>query len=248
MRRRVVYETPSPLSGHLAVVDVGPERHLLQDGDVLSTYPRDGDWARVRQEYWGEALDMAALPPHPSVLFVGLGGGTQVHLLRARVAPRRITVIEHDRAIVRIATRWFGLDGIPNLELLCADAAVAVRALCRARRRFDFVMEDCTSDETSPGSIELARSLVRLVSRRGVLILNRHFRPQARATERALAPMFAETRLRRVRREADNILVYCTGPVGRATRARAVLGVSPPRPLLRLRRRVSLTPRGGPRR
>jgi spermidine synthase len=212
---RVLYQTRSPLSGLVKVVDVGVDRRLLLDGSVLSVYARDGDWTRARQEYWGEALDMVALPPRPSVLFVGLGGGTQLHLLRERVTPRHVTAIERDPVIVRLAQRWFGLGEVPRLEFLCAEAEVAATALARARRRFDFVMEDCTYDETAGRSIPLAVSLARLVAPRGALVVNRHRRPHARETAAALTPYFAEVRLRRVRREADNILVCGTSPVRR---------------------------------
>lgn len=207
MGGRVVYRTRSPLSGLVTVVETRAERRLVIDGAVLSTYARDGDWTRAGREYWGEALDMAALPARPTVLLVGLGGGTQLHLLRERLRPRRVTVIERDPVIVRVAQRWFGLGAVPGLECLCAEAEVAARTLAGAGRRFDFVMEDCTYDETAERSIPLALALARLVSRRGVLIVNRHRRPHARETARALAPHFASVWTRRVRREADNILV-----------------------------------------
>jgi spermidine synthase len=210
MSARVVFWTRSALSGLVKVVEAGADRQLVLDGAVLSVYARDGDWTRVAKEYWGEALDMVRLPPRPSVLFVGLGGGTQLHLLRGRATPRQVTAIERDPAIVRIAQRWFGLGQVPCLEFLCAEARVAVEMLRRARRRFDFVMEDCTYDETAERSIPLAVGLARLVSRRGTLVVNRHRRPHARQTADALAPYFAEIHLRRVRREADNILVCAT--------------------------------------
>jgi spermidine synthase len=208
---RVRYQTRSPLSGLVKVIDVGPDRRLMIDGSVLSSYPRDGDWTRARREYWGEALALVALPPRPSVLFVGLGGGTQLHLLRQQVKPRHVTAIERDPLIVRIAQRWFGLADVPGLEFLCAEAETAVASLLRSRRRFDFIMEDCTYDQTTERSIPLALSLVQLRSRRGSLVVNRHRRPHARDTARALASAFEEIRLHRVRREADNILVCARG-------------------------------------
>jgi spermidine synthase len=208
----VVSSTRSALSGLVKVVDVGPDRQLVLDGSVLSVYALDGDWTRARREYWGEALDMVRLPRRPSVLFVGLGGGTQLHLLRLRATLRHVTAIERDPVIVRLAQRWFGLQEVPRLTFLCAEAGVAVESLRRARRRFDLIMEDCTYDETAERSIPLAVSLARLVSRRGTLVVNRHRRPHARQTAAALEPYFAEIHLRRVRREADNILVCATAP------------------------------------
>jgi len=212
VNHRVVHRTRSPLSGLVKVVDVGPDRQLTLDGSVLSVYARDGDWTRARKEYWGQALDMVTLIPRPSVLFVGLGGGTQLHLLRERVTPRHVTAIERDPVFVRLAQRWFGLGDVPRLEFMFAEAGVAVEMLRRARRRFDLVMEDCTYDETAERSIPLAVSLARLVSRRGTLVVNRHRRPHARQTAAALGACFAEIHLRRVRREADNILICASAP------------------------------------
>ncbi|MGH7333231.1 MAG: spermidine synthase [Candidatus Rokuibacteriota bacterium] len=228
MNRHVRYQTRSPLSGLVKVIDVGPDRRLVLDGSVLSTYPRDGDWTRARQEYWGEALSLVALPPRPSVLFVGLGGGTQLHLLRQQVKPRQVTAIERDPLIVRIAQRWFGLEEIPGLEFLCAEAETAVAALLRARGRFDFIMEDCTYDQPAARSIPLALSLVRLLSRRGALVVNRHRRPHALDTALALATSFEKIRLHRVRREADNILVCASGLRPRARTLRAPAAADSP--------------------
>jgi spermidine synthase len=101
-----------------------------------------------------------------------------------------VTAIERDPVIVRLAQRWFGLGEIPRLEFLCAEASVAVAALRRARRRFDFIMEDCTYDVRAEHSIPLAVSLAPLVSRRGALVVNRHRRPHAGQTAAALTPYF----------------------------------------------------------
>jgi spermidine synthase len=235
--RHVVYRARSPLSGPIKVVDVGEDRRLMLDGAVLSTYARDGDWSRARKEYWGEALAMVDLPPRPSVLFVGLGGGTQLHLLREQAAPREVIAIERDPVIVHIAQRWFGLGEIPRLEFLCAEAEAAVEALARARRRFDFIMEDCTYDETAARSVPLAVGLARLVSARGTLIVNRHRRPHAQATATALAEVFRRVRMRRIRREADNILVCASRPFDAAAE---------PPPRRPARRRPSRSPRVTP--
>jgi spermidine synthase len=211
-RGRLVFEARSPLSGRIRVVDAGAERLLVVGGAVLSVYPLDGDWARVRREYWWIALAMVTLPARSSALFVGLGGGTQLHLLHQRVHPRRLTVIERDPTIIRVAARCFALDAIPNLEVLCGDAAGIVPTLARTRRRFDFIMEDATYGDSVERSVELARGLARLVSARGVLVVNHHRHGHARQAAAALRPLFAEVRLRRVRREAENVLVCGTGP------------------------------------
>src|SRR2546426_544320 len=93
-RSRTVFETRSRASGRIRVVDYRVERRLLVSGEILSVYPLDGDWSRVRREYWWRALAAIELPPRPTALFVGLGGGTQIHLLERLARPRPITVIQ----------------------------------------------------------------------------------------------------------------------------------------------------------
>ena len=87
-RSRTVFEEESPESGRIRVVEDHRERRLIVGGDTLSVYPLDGNWERMRNEYWWHALVAVEIPRRPSVLLVGLGGGTQVHLLRDRKSTR----------------------------------------------------------------------------------------------------------------------------------------------------------------
>ena len=80
-RPRIAFKGWSRLSGKIRVVDRGKERQLMVHGEVLSVYPLDGNWTRVRREYWWKALAFIELPRRPSALLIGLGGGTQIHHL-----------------------------------------------------------------------------------------------------------------------------------------------------------------------
>ncbi len=197
-------------------MDYRRERRLIVSGDILSVYPLDGDWSPVRREYWWRALATVALPPRPAVLLVGLGGGTQLHLLRARARPRAVTVVERDPAVLRAGLDWFGLRALGGVEYLVGDAARVVPWLASARRRFDFVMEDAAYGEDPTRARALARALAGLVAPGGSLVVNRHRRTGAGGLARALRPLFAEVRLRRVRPKGENVLVCCRGPLRRA--------------------------------
>jgi hypothetical protein len=181
-------------------------------GEILSVYPLNGDWRPVRREYWWRALDAVALPRRPAALFIGLGGGTQVHLLHRFAAPRHITVIEHDPVIVRVASEWFGLDRIGGLEIVCTDADAAVVGLARAGRQFDYVMEDVTYADEPDVALPKLIAMVPLVAPRGSLVVNRHRRGDPRPLARSLRLYFREVRLHRVRRTGENTLICCSRP------------------------------------
>jgi spermidine synthase len=213
-----VFEVRSAVSGRVRVIDDGRERRLVVAGDTLSVYPLDGDWTRLRKEYWWQAVAAAPRRPHAALL-VGLGGGTQVHLLAQRARSRLVTVIERDPAVIRIAARWFGLDRVTGLEFLCGAAARVVPWLARSGRRFDFVMDDAAYAEAPGRALALAWALVPLVAPRGVLVLNRHERRDARRAAALLRPLFREVQVQVVHRGAENTLVLCRHPRrARATR------------------------------
>lgn len=184
----------------------------MVSGETLSVYPLDGDWSRVESEYWWRALTVVALPPRPTALLVGLGGGTQIHLLRRLRAPRVVTVIERDPIIVQVANDWFGLGAVGKLEIVCAEAGVAVETLTRAGRRFDFIMEDAAYAEEPEAALPHLLALAPLVTPRGSLVVNRHRHGDPRVLARALRRRFHEVQLRRVKRTGENALICCSGP------------------------------------
>lgn len=203
----------SALSGRIRVVDYRRERRLIVSGAILSAYPLDGDWSTIEREYWWHGVASVRFPPDPSVLLVGLGGGTQAHLVHRLTTPRLVTVIERDPVIVDVARRWFGLGALGPMEFYCGDAETVAASLCEARRAFDFVMEDAAYADLER-SRPVVEALVPLVAEGGTLVVNRHRRGDAGALARMLRRRFASVRLQRVRREGENVLVFAARPLG----------------------------------
>jgi len=184
---------------------------MLVHGETLSAYPLNGDWSRYEKEYWWHSLVEVPLPKKPRVLLVGLGGGTQVHLLRRITRPRAIVAVERDPVVLKAAHEWFGLDEIGGIEYLCTEAQTAADTLAATRRRFDFVMEDVDYGDGGERSLPLITSLSRVVAPGGVLVANRHRRSEAAVVVRALRPFFRHVHERRVQREGENVLVVASG-------------------------------------
>ena len=206
-----MYETWSALSGPVRVVDEGDLRHLVAGEETLSAISLSGDWSRLADEYWGRALDLAALPRRPAALFVGMGGGTQPLLLSARAWPRSVTVVERDPVILRVAQRYFGLARLHRAEFLCGDIERVLPWLESTGRRFDFVMEDATYADPVDRALPIVLRLAGLLAARGVLVVNRHARNAAAETAAALRRRFARVTTRRVRKDGENVLICATG-------------------------------------
>jgi spermidine synthase len=102
---------------------------------------------------WQKALRQAGLAGHPpvSVLLLGLGGGSVLHILRHELgilAP--VTAVELDPAVIGLAEQHFGLKEITGLTVIEGDAMVQVHAL---GQRFDLVVVDLFDD------LDLARGV-----------------------------------------------------------------------------------------
>ena len=203
----------SALSGRIRVVDYRHERRLIVGGAILSVYPLNGDWSAIEREYWWHGVASVRFPPEPSVLLVGLGGGTQAHLIHRLTTPRLVTAIERDAVILDVAQRWFGLADLGPMEFYCGDAETVAAALHDAGRRFDFIMEDAAyadMDRSRP----VVEAVIPLVANDGTLVINRHRRVDAGALARMLRRRFDSVRLQRVRREGENVLVFAAKPRG----------------------------------
>lgn len=120
------------------VVVRGGARELHIDGTFASWY-RPGE--AVTGSVWdGLGAALLALPParRRAVLLLGLGGGSAARVVRALAPRARITAVEIDPRVVRLAREWFDLDEL-GVEIVVDDAR---RFLARSRRRFDAVLED----------------------------------------------------------------------------------------------------------
>jgi spermidine synthase len=180
-------------------------------GQTLSAYPVSGDWSSVRREYWWRAFDGLELPRRPRVLLVGLGGGTQVHALRALAAPRAVTAVERDPLIVRLARDWFGLRQAGPIKVIRGEAQAVTLSLLARRRRFELVVEDATYAQPSEQVSALHRSLILLVAPGGTLVVNRHFRQDAARLAAEMSRFFREVSQRRIRRDGENVVVRGAG-------------------------------------
>lgn len=83
-----------------------------------------------------------------NILVLGVAGGSVIKTLVDEIGCKgNITGVEIDPEIVAIANEWFGLDKIPNLEIVVDDAFEFV---LKTRKRYDLIVVDVFRDATMP--------------------------------------------------------------------------------------------------
>lgn len=119
--------------------------HRLRHGTVLRIGNQYASLARPGRVTTGSVWDLLAVPllldrwkRAPSVLLLGVGGGSVLPLLRALSPSSTIVGVELDRDVVKAAREHFALDD-HGIELIEGDALTVLR---RDRRRFDVVIDD----------------------------------------------------------------------------------------------------------
>ncbi|MGL2967604.1 spermidine synthase [Flavobacterium sp. XGLA_31] len=83
-----------------------------------------------------------------NILVLGVAGGSVIKTLTDEIKfTGKITGVEIDENVVEIAKRYFGLDVIPNLELVIDDAFEFV---LRTKEKYDLIIIDIFQDTTMP--------------------------------------------------------------------------------------------------
>lgn len=117
----------------------GGKRELRIDGTFASAWAPGSE---ATGSVWDAiASGVLALPEkrRRRVLLLGLGGGSAARIVRAIAPAARITGVEIDADVLRLARRWFDLDAL-GVETVVADARDFI---ARTRARYDAILEDC---------------------------------------------------------------------------------------------------------
>ncbi len=134
----------SDISGCLELLLYRNQFQLLTDGAFYS----DGD------RYY-PAVAVAKhlrefLPAVKSVLVLGAGLGSIVHVMRARGFDPRFTLVEKDKTVLSWALETLGEGDALKLELVCRDAECF---MAKNARKYDLVFVDVFKGRAVPGFV-----------------------------------------------------------------------------------------------
>lgn len=93
---------------------------------------------------WRIALGKIKPEDHKNILVLGMGGGSVVDLLMNKYNHKgKLTAVEYDPVIVKIAEEEFGIKTEKNLEVICDDAFKFIR---NTKIKYDLIIIDLFND------------------------------------------------------------------------------------------------------
>ena len=175
--RKTLAKFNSPVNGRIEVVQEGQERRLVVGGLVQSI---NADAPDVEERIWGQLVDIKRQKAKiKNALILGLGGGTVAHLLTQKFGPIPIDAVEIDPLIVEIGKKFFGLDKLPNLNIIVGDAIDAIRNPTDhslLTTYYSLIIVDLYCGSKYPSEAEspsFFAALKRLTHPKGVIVFNR---------------------------------------------------------------------------
>lgn len=167
---RVIARYSSPYNRDIRVLEEKGKYKLLVDGSRQS-----GEYIL---ELWQHALCEFGIIPSPdvhSILVLGVGGGTLIHLTRALYPDATIHGVDVDARMIDIGKRYFGLDNVKGLTLTVADANEFVVRSVAKKKQWDMIVVDLFVGAAIPafvGEDWFIRSLKRMMMPKGMLLVN----------------------------------------------------------------------------
>ncbi|MCM5681519.1 fused MFS/spermidine synthase [Schlegelella sp. S2-27] len=118
---------------------------------------------------------VAAHPRPRRVLMLGVGGGALPMALRRILPDVQIDAVDHDAAVLRVATEFFGLEQDHRLRLHALDARVFIEQSRRDGRHYDVIVLDVFDDDYIPQhlmTVEFLREMRSALAAGGWLVAN----------------------------------------------------------------------------
>lgn len=136
----------------------------------------------IKKSYWFCIAEFITKFCHnkknPQVLMLGLGANTITNLI-AQINPHiHQTIVEIDQSIIQACRDYFGLDQLPNYQIILADAYKLVDDIKLFEKKFDVVIVDIFTGKPPYVSLEsnqpnFIQKLLSWLKDDGMIVFNR---------------------------------------------------------------------------
>ncbi|MDQ7960664.1 spermidine synthase [Flavobacterium lindanitolerans] len=107
------------------------------------------------------------------ILVLGVAGGSVIKTLSEEIGFKgRITGVEIDSEVLQIANSYFGLDKIPNLEIIVDDAS---KYVLKDKNKYGLIIVDIFQDTTMPDFLFedfFQKQICELLDKKGIILFN----------------------------------------------------------------------------
>lgn len=107
------------------------------------------------------------------ILVLGVAGGSVIKTLSEEIGFKgRITGVEIDSEVLQIANSYFGLDKIPNLEIIVDDAS---KYVLKDKNKYGLIIVDIFQDTTMPDFLfedSFQKQICELLDKKGIILFN----------------------------------------------------------------------------
>ena len=172
----------STYNSDIRVVEESGKPKLLVNGSRQS--------GRYIEWLWRKAFSSFPIGQYTSILVLGVGGGTVIHMLSKLFPDVHITGVDIDAKMIEIGKKYFGLSQIRNLKLIAADAKSFKTT------QYDFVIVDLFIGRHIPDFVSSEFFLKRLKGKTVVINYLREleYLEKSKKLEKQLKNVFGEVR------------------------------------------------------
>jgi len=189
---KIVYSVESLHSGKINVWKHG-KGFVLEVGGYQQSVSLN--IPTLRDRYWYKATEEVGklLIDPQKALVIGVGGGTVLHLLSYKFPDLKITGVEIDPEVIKIAREFFDLDKVGGLEVVLKDGATYVFGY--EGEPFDLTFVDAYTGGNFPLHFEergFLEKLQKITKKSGLIVINRASGFDKKTFEELLYKVFAK--------------------------------------------------------
>ena len=120
-----------------------------------------------------ESIGFETVLKSEHILVLGVAGGSVIKTLSEEIGFKgRITGVEIDSEVLQIANSYFGLDKIPNLEIIVDDAS---KYVLKDKNKYGLIIVDIFQDTTMPDFLfedSFQNQICELLDKKGIILFN----------------------------------------------------------------------------
>lgn len=184
-------------------------RWLTFDSNTLQTLLYKAAPHRCGLEYI-QLLVLAAQETPGNTCLFGLGGGAAAHSLSRYLNPFQLSIVELDEEIIQLASQFFMVDQVSNLDIIHAEASQYAH---QCQKKFQHILIDLFNADTFPDTCNQDAFFIRcreMLLPNGILAINLANKNEQRLIFERITKVFSSNTISVPVKNCANIIVFAS--------------------------------------